>query len=363
MPISVPPQALAEHLDDGWDDDPNQDVTEDAPESAEENALPTSSPPPVDNDDWEVPIVNAATGGASVFAAQEMSESPEASSATKPRDAAPSVVDVAAAPIDITIEPSFPQVADSDAQPRAKAEPADLPRPAKHVDIDAGASISPVTTVAERPRRSKLWVVVAAAALFVGAVWGLTSARHYAKFAKKALSDPAVLVVAPQPRQVTSSALDAVPTEPVAEPIATQLAAQALPPGNRARDLERVLERPVTARSKSPAQEHPVSNLEAAPKQVRVEVEPADSRIAISGRAATAPYLFEVPKGGRVVLEVARAGYITRRIVLDGSRDLVRVGMTLKPKSVEPKPSTGNPDESGTATSTPAAETVSAPNP
>jgi hypothetical protein len=69
--------------------------------------------------------------------------------------------------------------------------------------------------------------------------------------------------------------------------------------------------------------------------KVRVEVDPPDSRVAVQGKLAVAPYVFDVPRGSRIVLEVGRVGYITRRIVLDGSRGYVKVAMIPEPKTQE----------------------------
>jgi len=64
---------------------------------------------------------------------------------------------------------------------------------------------------------------------------------------------------------------------------------------------------------------------------VRVEVSPPDASLALKGKEIRRPWIFKVPKGKRVVLELARQGYRTRRVVLDGSRRVVNVGMVLAP--------------------------------
>lgn len=62
---------------------------------------------------------------------------------------------------------------------------------------------------------------------------------------------------------------------------------------------------------------------------VRVEVNPPDASLALKGKEIRRPWTFKVPIGKKVVLEVARPGYRTRRVVLDGSRRVVNVGMVL----------------------------------
>ncbi len=64
-------------------------------------------------------------------------------------------------------------------------------------------------------------------------------------------------------------------------------------------------------------------------KRVELIVEPLDTRVGHRGKAVKRPYVFDLPEGGKVVLELVREGYVTRRVVLDGTEATVRIGMRL----------------------------------
>jgi hypothetical protein len=61
--------------------------------------------------------------------------------------------------------------------------------------------------------------------------------------------------------------------------------------------------------------------------RVRLEVHPPDSKVGRRGVTQKPPYEFDVPKGKKVVLEVLRKGYTTRKVTLDGSSSRVVVGL------------------------------------
>jgi hypothetical protein len=61
--------------------------------------------------------------------------------------------------------------------------------------------------------------------------------------------------------------------------------------------------------------------------RVRLEVHPADSKVGRRGVTQKPPYEFDVPKGKKLVLEVLRKGYTTRKVTLDGSSTRVVVGL------------------------------------
>lgn len=63
--------------------------------------------------------------------------------------------------------------------------------------------------------------------------------------------------------------------------------------------------------------------------RVRLIVHPPDAKVGRRGYTQKGPpYEFEVPKGKRIALEVVKKGYVTRKVVLDGSAPRVTVGLT-----------------------------------
>ncbi len=89
--------------------------------------------------------------------------------------------------------------------------------------------------------------------------------------------------------------------------------------------------------------------------RVQLYVEPLDTRVARRGARVKPPYIFDIRKGERVVLELVRAGFTTRRVVLDGKQKIVRVGM----RSYQARPRA--PAAAAAAAATPTPETAPTP--
>ncbi len=239
---------------------------------------------------------------------------------------------------------------------------------------------------------------MAAALTAVGIVWGIADVKDLpGPQARRGLPDP-VTIVAASKQQEANPTPEPAAVPLVAQPPATATAAaeqtvseQMAPAADETTDKKQATRRVATSAAKplsrataptvakaedaqepapatSPGESSTNVNAPVSPTtgivdpkafpssagaataaRVRVEVDQPDSRITVRGKVATAPYVFDVPKGTRVVLEVARAGYITRRIVLDGSREFVRIGMIPVPKAQapadEPAPTPDNPAE------------------
>lgn len=91
----------------------------------------------------------------------------------------------------------------------------------------------------------------------------------------------------------------------------------------------------------------------ASTKTVTLEVMPADSKVFTHGSLRKGPpYTFEIKPGGRVIVEVVRPGYVARRVVLDGSKPQLAVGLLRK-----------RPTASSRARSEPSPTAASAPPP
>lgn len=378
---------------------PSQPVTQSessaaaTPEIDRESQAPTVTPPKVSS---SAPQATEAAAAVPEISKQTDSDDAPASSPQVPQPAiditiepsfpqgapdneAPSVVVAAVATV-AKAESVRPRSADRNA----------APSPLEHL-----SSMSPVTAPKSNSRgKVKIWMVAAAGIALVGGTWGAVGAlRSKSAPPRQGQSEPAIAVAAPEPEGDPAVAAPAAPDGDQATPVAAKPPptgtadevaeapeeAVAAEPEDKSNDKKKGVNKvgavaavgpskasEPTADSSSPTpvtgpgQSSPALNKPISPtsgiidprafpstdkattaSKVRVEVDPPDTKIAVSGRAASPPYVFDVPKGSRVVLEVAHAGYITRRIVLDGSRELVRIGMIPEPKSqdaAEPAP-------------------------
>lgn len=62
-----------------------------------------------------------------------------------------------------------------------------------------------------------------------------------------------------------------------------------------------------------------------------LEVTPPDAQVFTRGLLRKGPpFVFEVRRGARLVVEVVRSGYVARRVVLDGSKSEMTVGLMRK---------------------------------
>jgi hypothetical protein len=78
----------------------------------------------------------------------------------------------------------------------------------------------------------------------------------------------------------------------------------------------------------------PASSSDAATAdstRVTLEVVPADARVVHQGRLQPPPYEFDVPKGKKIALELARFGFVTQKVVLDGKKPVVKIGLRRVP--------------------------------
>lgn len=70
-------------------------------------------------------------------------------------------------------------------------------------------------------------------------------------------------------------------------------------------------------------------------RQVTLEVKPVDAKVVYRGeRYPGPPYEFVLPEGKRMAVEVARRGYRTRRVVIDGSQPKISIGLYPEPAGV-----------------------------
>ncbi len=175
---------------------------------------------------------------------------------------------------------------------------------------------------AAKPSRFPMWAVAVASVTFVGAlfVFGRSSgAEGTGPSVTEQASPRQVEAAAPQ----TPSAITAVPELPSgARAVATP--APAPEQASSAADDEDTLARTPPQRQGADRTASPGT------RRVVLEVAPSDAKVAWGGRRHPGPpFEFEIPKGKRVAVEVARRGFITRRVVLDGSKPTVSVGLSM----------------------------------
>jgi hypothetical protein len=61
---------------------------------------------------------------------------------------------------------------------------------------------------------------------------------------------------------------------------------------------------------------------------VVLDVTPWDAKVAVKGvQQSGPPFVFDIPPGKRIVTEVARRGFVPRRVVIDGSTPRVTIGL------------------------------------
>lgn len=79
---------------------------------------------------------------------------------------------------------------------------------------------------------------------------------------------------------------------------------------------------------------------DAAPGTTRVtlEVKPPDAKVNQRGLAVPGPpYVFDVPKGKRITVEVARAGFVTRKVVIEDKKPLITLGLVRTAQTRQPR--------------------------
>jgi hypothetical protein len=181
-------------------------------------------------------------------------------------------------------------------------------------------SVAPVVAADFSPpkRKSKLWMYVAAAAVIVGAIWGVAGAKRARLPARPSRE---VAAVQPRAEDVTKSAgQGTIESAKVEATTSVEPTRSAAPEGAAAPTHEP--ERPVAASEPSAELAEPEVT------KVRLEVVPTDSKVALYGKVVEGPLVFDVKKGTRTILEIARPGYVTRRIVLNGKKSFMRIMMT-----------------------------------
>lgn len=192
------------------------------------------------------------------------------------------------------------------------------------------------------PRRAKArgrTLIVAAAALGVAGIWLLTQ-RDAPRMAQAPAQSPTprsqlepAAPDAPGPR-VVEPAPAAEPTAPVDQPNAVSAAEQAAPqqtaPAPTADAPAATTPQP--SAGTSPNAEAASASTAAGKVTVVVKVRPPEARLYYRGKeVGMSPVTIELAPGERRAFEVGKRGYITRRLVLDGTQTNVFIGLRPDP--------------------------------
>jgi hypothetical protein len=86
------------------------------------------------------------------------------------------------------------------------------------------------------------------------------------------------------------------------------------------------------ASAAAPPPAEPVTSATAEVTRVTLEVFPPNAKVTYAGGGFTGPVgEIDIPRGRRVALQIAHKGYATRRLVLDGSKPKVAIGLVKQP--------------------------------
>jgi len=194
------------------------------------------------------------------------------------------------------------------AVPRETLAPA-REKPSKSLPIAIGTSLTqPVPAGANASKRRRIAAIALCIGL-VGVVAATIVGRRNGSVSSGAASDttnlaPTVSAVAPAtPHKLTDvPAVNPAPTEAVA----------------------------------SSALSAPPTSAAALPGTTRVtlDVKPTDAKVILHGVAVIGPpYVFDVPDDKHIAVEVARTGFVTRKVVLDDKKPNVSIGLLYAPQS------------------------------
>lgn len=182
-----------------------------------------------------------------------------------------------------------------------------------------------------RPRsRGGLWLVAAAlaAAAGIALVLGQRPDQAAPLPATKAATDPAAVTPLAAPAAVESPAEGSHEAAPAPAPSANGDA----PPATSAGDIP--------AAAPAPAALGSASGTSGGVIRIQVESDPPGARLFWHGKAVgTCPFVLELQPGEKHAYELGMPGYVTRKVVLDGSKREISIGLRPDPASPpSPKP-------------------------
>jgi hypothetical protein len=226
-----------------------------------------------------------------------------------------------------------PSIAASDLgqPPTAEAVTSDAPvirdlksarAPAARVEMSTSAV--DLDLPALRPRRSRWVYIVGAAALLGGGVFALRQMDRAPAPLDESLARPLrpaaeapVAAATPKPDEDTDA--EPVPSEP-----ANPAPIDVTPPADSAASA-------AAAASAAPSASAAVVASPEETKRVSIDSEPPGARLFWKGKeVGTTPFTLEIPAGARRSYELGKPGFVTRKVVIDGSKSEISIG--LKPQ-------------------------------
>jgi hypothetical protein len=194
----------------------------------------------------------------------------------------------------------------------------------------------------EAEKSSRLGPILLVAILGAGAIWFLVSKQ-------RSMSEPVIETVPapmPQAEQVQPEKppepVPAQPPEPAAAPTPEPLASTAPPTSASAVAAAEIApnaapQKPAASAEPAPSADPGTASAEGA-RVVTVHLTPPDARLFHKGKSVgKSPVRIELAAGEKKrSFEVGRPGFVTRRLVVDGSQAVVWIG--LRPETAAPAP-------------------------
>ncbi len=209
-------------------------------------------------------------------------------------------------------------------EPAPSQAPRGASAPSKAAPAAAETRRAPATAVAapsaHRPRSgASLYLMGAGVIAAVGLWFAVRSSRSEPAIpAAPELRPPEPVVTAIPPAEPTAAAPAEIPTQPEA-PAASALAAPANP-------AESAAAQPSVAASAAAA-----AAGESETIAILINIRPDGTQLFCKGRAmGKTPLTVEVPRGERRICEAVNPGFVTRKVVLDGSKSEISFAMKVE---------------------------------
>jgi hypothetical protein len=245
-----------------------------------------------------------------------------------------------------TTESDAPITADvqgSRAKPRTEAPPS-----------STGATNASKPPDRKRGSGAQLWLLFAAAAVAVG----YFAARRNEPEPLPEAAAPAAVPVAVQsvmepapapPEPVAVPAISAAADPTAAASVAPPSAGAAVPAAQATAAPPATAPVAPSAAPSAPAQAASAAAATGDAQQIHIVSDPPGARLFWKGKElGTTPYTLELPAGEKRALEIGMRGYITRKLIVDGTKTDIGVGMRPAPASAPPAAQpTADPGETG----------------
>ena len=206
--------------------------------------------------------------------------------------------------------------------------------PATASDIgqsEAGES-SPNSSHATSRQTSYGFIALALIGIVVGTVAAVFHVSRHKAVTQIAQVQARVTASPLQPASATPSNAIAVADDSVGKTTATQQATAPIADDSIGKTA-------ATEQATAAVSEPTLPEASARPETTRVKLDiiPIDAKVYYLGRQQPGPpFEFDVAKGQRIAVEVARFGFVTRKVVIDDKKPVITCGMV--PEHYRPKP-------------------------